>query len=150
MRDAPLVGVIDGVDLADDPIAANSLKGAFVLSNILSQLFEAQGLAESSRVASSVLALLSSDDPNLVRFGTAQAETISGDGLLAGLDGNDTLSGGSGHGVLSGGGGEDSLSGGAGNDILDGGSGNDQIAGGDWQRPDVGWCWPGHAVGRCG
>lgn len=76
-------------------------------------------------------------------WGSAFADTLTGDGgantlsggdgadVLSGLGGNDALFGGSGDDVLYGSSGDDSLYGGAGDDVLNGGTGADVIDGGD-------------------
>ncbi len=76
-------------------------------------------------------------------WGSAFADTLSGDGgantlsggdgadALSGLGGNDVLRGGGGDDVLYGSSGDDSLYGGTGNDVLNGGAGADVIDGGD-------------------
>lgn len=75
----------------------------------------------------------SEPDPDVVRIGTAMADTLvgrSGDDSLKGLDGADSLFGDSGDDKLWGGAGDDRLDGGDGADTLFGGSGDDRIDGG--------------------
>ncbi|WP_299843963.1 Hint domain-containing protein [uncultured Jannaschia sp.] len=66
-------------------------------------------------------------------YGSAHADTISGDGGdndLLGYGGDDRIDGRGGDDNLWGGGGNDTLLGGAGQDTLDGGTGNDALEGG--------------------